>query len=102
MGSAAADGTLPSSLASSSGACHQVATKCWRLGLTVFAQYFLLALDIRFVASRNFPGIIVVNALIALMGWYVVRGIVQAHTLRERISYVVGGASGAVLAVWLS
>ena len=68
----------------------------------MFAQYFLLALDIRFVAARNFPGIIVVNALIALMGWYVVRGIVEGQTLRERLSYVVGGTSGAVLAVWLS
>src|SRR5215203_5620074 len=82
LGAAAADGTLQSALASSSEACAQVTTKCWRLGLTVFAQYFLLALDIRFVASRNFPGIIIVNALIALMGWYVVRGIVEAHTLR--------------------
>jgi hypothetical protein len=86
-------------------AVHQATaapTRCWRLGITVFLQYFLLALDIRFVATRNFIGIIVVNALIATMGWYVVRGIVQAHAVRERISYVIGGTSGAVLAVWLT
>ena len=77
-------------------------THCWRLGATVFAQYFLLALDIRFVAARNYLGIIIVNALIAFMGWYVVRGIVQAHSLRERAAYMVGGAAGAVAAVWLS
>lgn len=73
-----------------------------KLGATVFTQYFLLALDIRYVAARNYRGIMIVNALIALMGWYVVRGIVQAHSIRERIAYVAGGASGAVLAAWLS
>ena len=77
-------------------------TRCWRLGSTVFAQYFLLALDIRYVATRNFVGIIIVNALLAFMGWYVVRGIVKAQTARERAAYVVGGTSGAVFAVWLS
>jgi hypothetical protein len=77
-------------------------TRCWRLGLTVFVQYFLLALDIRFVAAKNYAGIIVVNALIALMGWYVVKGIVRAHAAVERVAYVVGGTCGAVTAVWLS
>ena len=77
-------------------------TRWWRLGVAVFVQYFLLALDIRFVATKNFAGIILVNALIAVLGWHVVRGVVQADSIRERISYVVGGTSGAVLAVWLS
>ena len=80
---------------------RSASTRCWRLGATVFAQYFLLALDIRFVAARNFIGIIIVNALIAFMGWHVVRGIVQAQAVRERIAYVAGGTGGAVLAVWL-
>jgi hypothetical protein len=78
------------------------ATRCWQLGAIVFVQYFLLALDIRFVAARNFVGIMVVNALIAFMGWHVVRGIAQAKTSREHLAYVVGGTGGAVLAVWLS
>ena len=77
-------------------------THCWRLGLSVFAQYFLLALDIRFVASRNYVGIVVANALIAIMGWYVVRGMVEAHSVRERASYVFGGTAGALIAVWVS
>jgi hypothetical protein len=77
-------------------------THCWRLALTVFAQYFLLALDIRYVTTRNYLGIVIVNALIALMGWYVVRGIVQAHSVRERVAYVMGGTLGAVVAVSVS
>ena len=77
-------------------------TRCWRLGASVFVQYFLVALDIRFVSSRNYPGLIIVNAAIALVGWYVVKGVAEAQTVRERIAYVAGGTSGAVLAVWLS
>lgn len=96
--------SLPSSDAASSEVSQtdDRQTHSLRLGATVFAQYFLLALDIRYVAGRNYRGIMIVNALIALMGWYVVRGIVQAHSIRERIAYVAGGASGAVLAAWLS
>ena len=62
----------------------------------------LLALDIRFVASKNYLGVTVINALVAVAGWYVTRGVVQADTLRERTSYVVAGTAGAVTAVWLS
>ena len=77
-------------------------SRCWWLGASVFLQYFLIALDIRFVSSKNYPGLIIVNASIALVGWYVVKGVAEAQTLRERLAYVAGGTSGAVLAVWLS
>jgi hypothetical protein len=60
------------------------------------AQYALLALDISFVAAKNYVGVVVVNALIATTG------IVQAQTMRERTSYVIGGTAGALAVVWLS
>ena len=77
-------------------------TRCWWLGASVFIQYFLIALDIRYVSSKNYLGLIIVNASIAMVGWYVVKGVAEAQTIRERLAYVAGGTSGAVLAVWLS
>lgn len=77
-------------------------THCLQIAAAVFAQYALLALDISFVAAKNYVGVVVINALIATTGWYVTRGIVQAQTMRERTSYVIGGTAGALAAVWLS
>ena len=77
-------------------------THCVQIALAVFAQYALIALDITFVAAKNYTGVVVINALIAITGWYVTKGIVQANTLRERTSYVLGGTAGALAAVWLS
>jgi hypothetical protein len=77
-------------------------THCLQIALAVFAQYALLALDISFVAAKNYAGVVLINPLIAMTGWYVTRGIVQAQTMRERTSYVIGGTAGAVAAVWLS
>ena len=77
-------------------------TRCLQIGAAVFAQYALLALDISFVAAKNYVGVVVINALVATTGWYVTRGMVQAQTTRERTSYVIGGTAGALAAVWLS
>jgi hypothetical protein len=65
-------------------------------------QYGLLALDIRFVAVKNYAGIVVVNSCIALNTWYLTRRIVEARTLRDRAFYMVGGTTGALVAVWAS
>ncbi len=81
---------------------HPGLTRSLRLGLIVYVQYGLLALDIRFVADRKYLGIVVVNALIALTGWYVTRGVAEARTSTERLCLVLGGTTGALTAVWLS
>ena len=73
-----------------------------RLGLVMFVQYALLAFDIRFIAEKNYVGVLVVNALIACNTWYLTRGVVQARTGRDRVWYVAGGTCGAVLAAWLA
>lgn len=73
-----------------------------RLAATVFVQYGLIALAIRYVTDRNFVGAVIVNVLIAFTSWYITRGIAQAHTRIEQLAYVIGGTTGAVAAVYFS
>ena len=72
------------------------------LAVLVFVQYALVASDIRFVASANFVGIAVVNVCLALNTWYLTRGIIDARTRADRWCFVVGGTSGALVAVLLT
>ena len=70
-----------------------------KLAMLVFIQYALLAADIRFVSTANYPGIAVANVCIAINTWYLTRGIIEAKSTFERLCFVVGGTSGALLAV---
>ena len=72
------------------------------LAVLVFVQYALVASDIRFVASANYLGIGVVNVCLALNTWYLTRGIIDARTRADRWGFVVGGTSGALVAVLLT
>ena len=69
------------------------------LAMLVFVQYGLVAADIRFVSSGNYLGIAVVNVCIAINTWYLTRGIIQAKSKVDRLCYVVGGTTGALIAV---
>jgi hypothetical protein len=73
-----------------------------RLAALVFVQYSLLAFDIRFVASENYLGIALTNIGIATNTWYITKGVVEAHTTRDRLFFIVGGTTGALVAVWLT
>lgn len=73
-----------------------------RLAALVFVQYALLAFDIRFVAAKDYLGIAVTNVAIATNTWYITRGVVEAHSLRDRVFFVAGGTAGALVAVWLT
>lgn len=73
-----------------------------RLAATVFVQYGLIALAIRYVSDRNFTGVVIVNLLIAVTSWHITRGIARAHTRREQVAYVIGGTTGSVVAVYFS
>jgi hypothetical protein len=73
-----------------------------RLALLVFVQYALIAADIRFVAAANYMGVALVNVGIACNSWYLTRGIIHARTATERWCYVVGGTSGALIAVMVT
>lgn len=68
----------------------------------MFVQYALVALDIRFVATKHYVGILIANVCIALNTWYLTRHIVQARTPTDRVAFVVGGSAGALLATWAS
>lgn len=73
-----------------------------RLAALVFIQYALLASDIRFVASANYAGVAVANVLIAINTWYLTRGIIEARTRTDRVCFVIGGTTGALLAVFVT
>ena len=73
-----------------------------RLAALVFVQYALLAFDIRFVAHENYLGIALTNIGIATNTWYITRGVVEAHSTRDRLCFVAGGTAGALVAVWLT
>ena len=72
------------------------------LAVLVFVQYALVASDIRFVSNANYLGIGVVNVCLALNTWYLTRGIIDARTRADRWCFVVGGTSGALVAVLLT
>lgn len=80
----------------------QALASALRLGLIVFCQYALLALDVRFIAAKNYAGIVVANVCIALNTWYMTRRIVEARSVLDRTCFIVGGTAGALVAVWLS
>lgn len=67
--------------------------------MLVFVQYALLAADVRFVASANYPGIAFANVCIAINTWYLTRGIIEAKSTLDRLCFVVGGTAGALIAV---
>ena len=73
-----------------------------RLGLLVFVQYALLAVDMRFVASANYLGIAVANLCIATTTWYLTKEIVTARTITDRVCFAAGGTAGALLAVYVT
>lgn len=89
-------------VASAQAPAVRVETGSLRLAAIVFVQYALIALAIRYVADRNFAGVVIVNVLIAFTSWHITRGIAQAHTRREQLAYVIGGTMGAVVAVYFS
>ena len=73
-----------------------------RLGLLVFVQYALLAIDMRFVTSANYLGIALANLSIATTTWYVTKEIVTARTITDRVCFAAGGTAGALLAVYVT
>lgn len=73
-----------------------------RLAALVFVQYALLAFDIRFVAGENYLGVALTNIGIATNTWYITKGVVEAHTIRDKLFFICGGTAGAVAAVWLT
>jgi hypothetical protein len=83
-------------------AAPAVQNRSLTLGAVMFVQYALLALDVQFIATKHYVGIVIVNAMIALNAWYLTRSVVQARTTWDRTWYITGGAAGAVLATWIT
>ena len=73
-----------------------------RLAALVFVQYALLAVDVRFVASANYLGIAIANICLATTTWYLTKEIVTARTATDRVCFALGGAAGALAAVYVT
>jgi hypothetical protein len=84
------------------GAVAKPPGRSLRLAALVFVHYALVASDIRFVSTANYAGVAAVNVLIAINTWYLTRGIIEAKTRTDRVCFVIGGTTGALVAVLLT
>ncbi len=65
-------------------------------------NYTLIAANMRYVARGNYLGTIATDAIIALVGWQLVRWVAEAKSWTDRAFYVVGAMMGGVLGIWLT
>ena len=65
-------------------------------------NYALVAGNMRFVARGNYPGTMATDAIIALVGWQLVRWVAEAKSWTDRLFYVIGAMAGGVLGIWLT
>lgn len=65
-------------------------------------QFFLLVLNMRCIVIRSILGTLGSDALIAFNSIALTKFVVQAETLGDKLSYVVGGCLGSLLALLAS
>lgn len=67
-----------------------------------FVGYFIVTMNMKAVADTNYLLTFVTDIMIATIGFTSVRMVVQATTRSEQVAYVMGGAFGAQVALFLS
>jgi len=73
-----------------------------RIGASIAVQYALVVANMRAVAVGSYPFTIGTDVVIAANGLFLTRAAVKADTWAEKVSYVVGGAAGSAVALYLS
>jgi len=68
----------------------------------MFIQFGVVTLNFRFIAQGHYIGAVVTDALIATLGWSLLRRVASADTTSERIGYIIGAALGSPLGIWLT
>jgi len=68
----------------------------------MFIQFGVVTLNFRFIAQGHYIGAIATDALIAALGWSLLRRVASADTTSERIGYIIGAALGSPLGIWLT
>ena len=68
-----------------------------------FGSYFILTLNYRAIATINYPGTFITDLVVAVLTFASIKRVSADNTTTEaRTGYVLGGAAGAVFALWLS
>lgn len=68
-----------------------------------FGSYFILTLNYRAIATINYPGTFITDIVVAMLSFASIKRVAAANTTTEaRMGYVLGGATGAMFALWLS
>ena len=65
-------------------------------------SYLVLTVDFRATSQGNYAWAAGVNIVIALLSMTILKRIVEARSVGERIGYALGGSAGTVAGIWLS
>lgn len=67
-----------------------------------FFYYLLTTFNYRAVATVHYTETFITDVAIAALVFMSIQRVAKAETLSERMSYIFGGAIGALVALWLS
>lgn len=67
-----------------------------------FTYYMLLTLNYRAIGAANYLATFVTDIAVASLVFMSVQRVAKAETLHERLAYICGGATGAIVALWVS
>lgn len=67
-----------------------------------FILYIILVANIRAISGTHYLKAALTEAAYLILQWTVIKRVVEAKTLSERIGYILGGVSGGAFAMWLT
>lgn len=74
-------------------------TRALKLFGLQFCLYFIVTLNMRSVADLNYPLTFLTDVLIGAIGFSTFKELMKAETRNEQVSYILGGALGAQVAL---
>lgn len=76
--------------------------KAFTLFCIQFSYYMLLTFNYRAIATVQYLETFLSDICIATLVFMSIQRVSKAETLHERIAYILGGATGAIFALWVS
>lgn len=74
----------------------------FELFLIQFVNYLIITLNYRAIATLNYPITFLTDIGCATLTFLSIKRVAHASSRLEQILYTLGGACGALLALWLS
>ena len=71
-----------------------------RLFVLLFIQSGVITVNMRAIAQGRYAESFVSDLILYLMGFTIVKQIVEANTKTAQFCYALGGATGAQVAIW--